>query len=69
MGMDNYVEELLSLEEQILQNEQATRKISGIEETRNQMEINEVKSLRDLYIDQLEKYRRTNKFVQTKFYS
>ena len=36
MGMDNYVEELMSLEEQIPQKEQATGKISEIKETRHQ---------------------------------
>ena len=54
MGMDSWVEEFLSLQEQIETTVQPTNINPVLEETKDNMEINEEKNLRELYIDSVE---------------
>ena len=51
MGMDSFVEELLQIEERAPQRNNATSRIPANNE--DQMEIQEAKNLRELYIDPL----------------
>ena len=52
--MDNFVEELLRIEEQVSQRNNATSRIPA--NNKDQMEIQEAKKLRELYIDPMEQF-------------
>ena len=54
MGMDSFVEELLRIEEQAPQRNNATSRIPANNE--DQMEIQEAKNLRELYIDAMDPF-------------
>ena len=55
MSMDSWVEEFLTLQEQIDTTVQPLNRNPVLEEVKNNMEINEEINLRELYIDPVEK--------------
>ena len=55
MGMDSWVEEFLNLQEQVNTTIQPVNRNSVQEESKDNMDINEEITLRDLYIDPVEK--------------